>query len=31
MIPTTELQRLLAEDVPYGDLTTEVLGIGASR
>jgi molybdenum transport protein len=31
MIPTCELQRLLAEDVPYGDLTTEALGIGARR
>ena len=25
------LQRLLNEDVPYGDLTTEALGIGAAR
>lgn len=25
-----ELQRLLAEDVPYGDLTTEVLGIAGA-
>jgi molybdenum transport protein len=31
MMPTSELQRLLAEDVPYGDLTTEALGIGARR
>jgi molybdenum transport protein len=23
-----ELEKLLADDVPYGDLTTEVLGIG---
>ncbi len=32
-MPTTasraELERLLADDVPYGDLTTEALGIGA--
>ncbi len=28
-LSTAELERLLAEDVPYGDLTTEVLGIGA--
>jgi molybdenum transport protein len=26
-LPDAELQRLPAEDVPYGDLTTEVLGI----
>jgi molybdenum transport protein len=26
---TAELQRLLDDDVPYGDLTTEALGIGA--
>jgi len=26
-----ELERLLADDVPYGDLTTEALGIGAAR
>ena len=26
-----ELERLLADDVPYGDLTTEALGIGAQR
>ncbi|MBB5046740.1 molybdenum transport protein [Rhodopseudomonas rhenobacensis] len=25
-----ELERLLADDVPYGDLTTEALGIGAA-
>jgi molybdenum transport protein len=31
MISTHELQRLLAEDVPYGDLTTEALGIGGRR
>jgi molybdenum transport protein len=30
-IPIAELQSLLAEDVPYGDLTTESLGIGARR
>src|SRR6266508_3551956 len=34
--PTTiasraELEQLLAEDVPYGDLTTDALGIGAAR
>jgi molybdenum transport protein len=28
MVPIVELQRLLTEDVPYGDLTTESLGIG---
>jgi len=28
-LSTTELERLLAEDAPYGDLTTEALGIGA--
>jgi molybdenum transport protein len=27
----TELERLLADDVPYGDLTTDVLGIGAAN
>ena len=26
-----ELERLLADDLPYGDLTTEALGIGAAR
>src|SRR5262245_52673749 len=26
----TELESLLEDDVPYGDLTTEALGIGAS-
>jgi molybdenum transport protein len=25
-----ELERLLADDVPYGDLTTEALAIGAA-
>lgn len=28
VLSTAEIERLLAEDVPYGDLTTEVLGIG---
>lgn len=28
ILSTKELQRLLAEDEPYGDLTTETLGIG---
>jgi molybdenum transport protein len=26
----TELERLLVDDVPYGDLTTEALGIGSA-
>lgn len=26
-----ELEQLLADDVPYGDLTTEALGVGAAR
>jgi quinolinate phosphoribosyl transferase-like protein len=30
-LSSTELERLLAEDVPYGDFTTEALGIGACR
>ncbi len=30
-IPDAELDRLVAEDVPYLDLTTHVLGIGAGR
>lgn len=29
ILSDTELDRLLAEDVPYGDLTTQMLGIGA--
>jgi nicotinate-nucleotide pyrophosphorylase len=29
ILSTEELQRLLAEDAPYGDLTTETLGIGS--
>jgi len=28
VLPTTELERLFVEDAPYGDLTTEALGIG---
>ncbi len=28
--PRTELEQLLADDVPYGDLTTDALGIGAA-
>lgn len=28
VLSTTELERLLAEDAPFGDLTTESLGIG---
>jgi molybdenum transport protein len=28
IIPDAELDRFLAEDVPYGDLTTDTLGIG---
>ena len=28
--PRAELEQLLADDVPYGDLTTEALGIGAA-
>jgi len=30
-LSSAELERLLAEHVPYGDLTTEALGIGARR
>jgi molybdenum transport protein len=30
-VPIHELERLIAEDVPYGDLTTEALGIGTER
>jgi hypothetical protein len=26
----TELEQLLADDVPYGDLTTDALGVGAA-
>jgi len=26
-----ELEQLLVDDVPYGDLTTEALGIGARQ
>jgi molybdenum transport protein len=29
ILSTEELQRLLSEDAPYGDLTTETLGIGS--
>jgi molybdenum transport protein len=29
-IPTSLIERLLAEDTPHGDLTTDALGIGAS-
>jgi molybdenum transport protein len=29
VLSTTELEKLLAEDAPYGDLTTEALGIGS--
>ena len=28
LLPTAELERLLAEDAPFGDLTTDALGIG---
>jgi molybdenum transport protein len=28
VLPSVELHRLLAEDAPYGDLTTQALGIG---
>lgn len=31
VIPTQELERLLGEDAPYGDLTTEALAIGNRR
>lgn len=31
MLSNAEVDRLLAEDVPYGDLTTEALGIGARQ
>ena len=31
VLSTTELEKLLAEDVPYGDLTTDALGIGGNR
>jgi hypothetical protein len=31
MASRAELERLLEDDVPYGDLTTEALGIGANR
>jgi molybdenum transport protein len=30
VLPTAELEKLLADDAPYGDLTTEALGIGAA-
>ena len=30
-VPIDALERLLAEDVPYGDLTTEALQIGNER
>lgn len=30
-IPDTELERFLEEDVPYGDLTTALLGIGGNE
>lgn len=30
-MPIDALERLLAEDVPYGDLTTDALGIGKER
>ena len=30
-VPAADLQRLLDDDVPFGDLTTEALGIGAER
>jgi len=30
-IPDSEIERLLDEDVPYGDLTTELLGIGSKH
>ena len=28
LIPDAEIDRWLAEDVPFGDLTTHALGIG---
>ncbi len=31
ILSTAELEKLLAEDVPYGDLTTEALGIAGHR
>ena len=30
-IPLAQLERLLFDDAPYGDLTTDLLGIGAQR
>jgi molybdenum transport protein len=30
-IPDSEIERFLEEDAPYGDLTTDALGIGESR
>lgn len=30
-IPDSELDRFIEEDVPYGDLTTRLLGIGGRR
>ena len=30
-IPDYELDRFIEEDVPYGDLTTQLLGIGGRR
>ena len=29
VLSAAEIERLLAEDAPYGDLTTDALGIGA--
>ncbi|MEN6373728.1 MAG: ModD protein [Smithella sp.] len=30
-IPDTEIERFIEEDIPYGDLTTHLLGIGSKR
>jgi nicotinate-nucleotide pyrophosphorylase len=30
-IPDSEIERFIEEDVPYGDLTTHLLGIGGRR
>jgi hypothetical protein len=30
VVSRTELEQLLADDVPYGDLTTDALGVGAA-
>ena len=31
VLSAAEIERLLAEDAPYGDLTTDALGVGAAN